>query len=198
MPSCNNKKQQLSAEKLFEKGIIAAKKKNYQSCIFNLGKVDEIAPYSPESKKSKPVLIFCHYMMREYDTVETEIQSYESLYPTSSEIPYLYYINALSHFREIKTHKKAQDAVQKFKVTAEKVFEKAPNSQYAQNLHLLYTFILEIEEAHKMYIAQNYLLDRNFISAVPRLIEIHENTESPATKQQTYHKITKLIEHFSK
>jgi|GEM_PF-6591807 len=179
--SCKKKEKQ--ANYYYEKGINAAKKNNYQSCVFNLNKIDEISPYSQESKNASPVLTFCHYAINDFEEMHTEIESFESLYPTSPELPYLYYLKTLSYYKIFKNHKKSLQIVNSLKNGITKVAEIDDSAEFTPNLNILLPFIEEVHEKNALYIANNYAVTGNFISAASRYSQLYQSTSSEETKK---------------
>lgn len=178
-----NPKVSPSADVLLQKGLKAAKQKKYESCIYNLGKIDDVAPYSNNSKISTPVLIYCHYMQGGYEEVEPMIDNFESVYPNNEQLPYVYYLRGLSHFRMLKNHKKSLNNVESLLLVIKRLDEIAPESKYAQNLNKLRPFLLDVQRKHAMYIAQNYVVTHNFIAAASRYANLYELTLNGETEK---------------
>ena len=173
--SCK-KHQEVPASIFFDKGLAGAKKKNYESCVYNLTKIDEISPYSSHAKTAQPVLIYCHYMQKNYDQIHPMVENFESIYPTSNQLTYLHYISALSYFRVIKSHRKSMQTVHNLTLKIQKVNEIDPYSVYAENLNKLLPFIAQIQDENTLYIAQNYAKTNDFISAAARYSALQEKT----------------------
>jgi len=180
LTSC--KKHEKQANFYFDKGVLAAKKKNYQSCIFNLNKIDEMAPYSQESKSAAPILIFCHYAMKDFEAMHSEINNFESLYPTSSELPYLYYIKTLSYYKTFKDHKKSLQIVESLESGIDKINEIDTTGSYSRNINMLIPFIEDVKEKNSLYIANNYAISQNFISAAARYSQAYNNSNEDNKK----------------
>ena len=179
--SCKKKEKQ--GDYYYEKGVNATKKRNYQSCVFNLNKIDEISPYSQESKNASPILTFCHYAIKDFEAMHAEIESFESLYPASSELPYLYYLKTLSYYKIFKNHKKSLQIVDSLKNGITKVAEIDDSTEFTPNLNILLPFIEEVHEKNALYIANNYAITGNFISAASRYSQIYQSTSSHETKK---------------
>ncbi len=179
--SCKQKEK--SAEFYYAKGLELAKKGKYQSCIFNLDKVDEIAPYSQESKNASPILIFCHYAIKDFESMHSEIDSFEAIHPTSSELPYLYYLKTLSYYKIFKNYRKGLQVVDSLKNGIDKVSEIDNSAEYSRNLNVLLPFVAQVRDKHSIYIANQYAVSGNFIASASRYSTIHTTTESEDTKK---------------
>jgi outer membrane protein assembly factor BamD len=177
------KKPEPTADALLEKGLKNAKEQKYESCIYNLGKIDEIAPYSTHSKTSTPVLIYCNYMQGNYENIQTMIDNFESVYPNNEQLPYVYYLRGLSHFRMIKNHKKSLQNIDNLLTVITRLNEIAPESKYTENLNKIIPFILELQDKHTLYIAQSYVKTQNFIAAMSRYSTLYEGTLTDETKK---------------
>lgn len=181
--SCK-KKPQVPANILLNKGLKYAKSKKYDSCISELSKIDDLYPYSSESKSAAPVLIYCHYMNKDYETVYPMIESFESLYPTSDQISYLYYIKGLAYFRSIKNHKKSMQIIDNLENTITSLNERDSSSIYAQNLSELLPFIAQIRINNQIYTAQNYVITHNHISAAERYSNLLKQDLTSSEKEK--------------
>lgn len=177
------KKNEDEPAKLLEKGIQKAIVKNYDSCIFHLSKIDDISPYSEHSKTGMPVLVYCHYMLRDYEQIHSMVESYESLYPSDSQLPYMHYLSALSYFRQIRNHKKSLLIDDKLLLEIQRVNEIAPYSPYAENLNKLLPFIAQMYDSHTLDIAQFYAKTNNYISSAQRYSTLYRETSSDETKK---------------
>jgi outer membrane protein assembly factor BamD len=169
--SCK-KKPPIPADVFLTKGIKYAKQKKYDSCVSQLAKIDELHPYSAESKTGMPVLIYCHYMNRDYETIYPMIESFESLYPNSDQLSYLYYIKALSYFRMIKNYRRSMEVILNLENTIFALYERDSQSKYAENLLHLLPFVAEMKLQNKIYTAQYYVSQQDYIAATGRYTEI--------------------------
>ena len=177
------KQKEKSVEFYYEKGLNAAKKYNYQSCIFNMDKVDEVAPYSQESKNASPILIFCHYAIKDFESMHSEIDSFETVHPTSPQLPYLYYLKTLSYYKIFKNHKKSTQVVESLKNGIEKVDEIDTSAEYSRNLNALLPFIEQVHDKNALYIANQYAVYGNFISSAARYSQLYTSTSNDETKK---------------
>lgn len=190
------KKEEPTAEFYLSKGFEGAKKKKFETCIYNLSKIDEKFPYSTYSKKSTPVLIYCNYMQKNYEAVHTMVESFESLHPTSNQLAYLYYLRALSYYRAFGNYRKSQENLENLTLMATRLSQIAPESQYVKNLNKLLPFIRTMEDSHTLYIAQHYTQTQNYISAAGRLAELHQATSSSETQRQAAQTMNALLANF--
>lgn len=193
--SCS-KKNEPEADIFLKKGFEGAKKKNFETCIYNLSLIDEKFPYSSHSKKSEPVLIYCHYMQKNFETVHTMTESYESLYPNSESLPYLYYLRAISYYRVFKNYKKSSENLDKLILMVKLLNQIAPESEYAENLNKLLPFIGEVQDKHTLYVVQNYIKTQNYIAAVGRLSELYDTTLDEETKKMTEKMMQEILINF--
>lgn len=170
------KKEKETPEQFFEKGIKNAKQRKYEACVFNLSKVDELSPYSNISKQSTPVLIYCHYMQNDLEDVHQMAENYESVYPHSEELPYLYYLRGIAYFRSIKNYRKSIEPAENIIKMVKRINDIAPGSVYAENINKLVPIVIEFQDRHNLYIAQHYVKTNNFISAAGRYSNLYNQT----------------------
>jgi outer membrane protein assembly factor BamD len=177
------KKPPIPADVLLAKGLKYAKNQKYDSCISELGKIDELHPYSNESKTATPVSIYCHYMNKDYEAIYPMIESFESLYPNSDQISYLYYLKALSYFRTIKNHRKSMELLDNLENTTVALYDRDPESKYSENLFHLLPFIVETRLDNKIYVAQHYVISQDYIAAAGRYSELYSQDLNATQKE---------------
>ncbi|MFT4967884.1 MAG: outer membrane protein assembly factor BamD, partial [Candidatus Deianiraeaceae bacterium] len=146
-------------------------------------KIDDVSPYSTYSKSATPVLIYCNYMQGNFDSIHPMVEGFESLYPISNQLPYLYYIRTLAYFRVIGNYRKSMQNIENMFTMIHKLNNIAPESEYTQNVNKLIPYTVELQDKKDLYIAQNYLNMDNFISSGSRYSKLYTKTLDRQLKQ---------------
>lgn len=137
--------------------------------------IDRQHPYTEWARKALVMGAFTNYRQAKYDEAVNMANRYVTLYPTSKEAAYAYYIIGLSYFRQIpevtrdqKDTKRAVDALQE-------VIDRYPNSEYVSDAKDKIRFAREQLSGKEMQVGRYYLERRQYLAAINRFKEVIED-----------------------
>ena len=101
--SCSKKTE--APEVLYEKGIKAVYKGNYNTASALFETIDEEYPYTEYAKNASILLAYVNYRNEEYSRLIPIVDIFIKVNPKDTAVPYLLYLKAMSFYTQIKTLK---------------------------------------------------------------------------------------------
>lgn len=196
LPSCSKKNNapEIEAGIVFENGMKHAKKHLYQNAIMDFEKVDGLQPYSEISKKASIMLIFCNFLLDNYEDVNAEAEMYTKLYPYDHYVPYIQYMKILSLSKGSRGDKRdinnSQDVVKEFNVL-QNGFPKSAYVDLAEPERvkaekLLFNSDINIAEFHRN--------SNNCLASIKRYIFIKQNFPKLANEEDYKIRISRSLD----
>ena len=165
--SCNKSENLLVPEKIlpqgilndldnFEKANIELENKNYDKSIEHLEIIEIYFPNSEYALKSKLLSGYIYFLKEEYEKTRIISDNFIKYYPSSKEIPYAHYLNAMTHYVLIKkpnfSQKESKIAKNKFNF----IINAYPESEYTNDILFKINIINNVIADHLMIIGKYY------------------------------------------
>jgi outer membrane protein assembly factor BamD len=116
--------------------------------------------------------VFSQYQHSSYDDAIASAQRYIALYPTSSDIAYVYYLQAMSYYNQIPEISRDQDRAAKATALFALIVEKYPKSEYAEDSRYKLQVTRDQLAGKEMLVGRYYLNQHNYSAAINRFREV--------------------------
>ena len=130
--------------------------------------IDRQHPYSEWARKALVMSAFASYRGGDYDTAINSSKRYLSLYPGSEEAAYAQYIMGLAYYRQIPDVTRDQKEAARAAATMREVFEKYPDSEYADDARAKLRIARDQLAGKEMQVGRYYLERREYVAAINR------------------------------
>ena len=130
--------------------------------------IDRQHPYSEWARKALVMSAFASYRSGDYDTAINSSKRYLSLYPGSEEAAYAQYIMGLAYYRQIPDVTRDQKEAARAAATMREVFEKYPDSEYADDARAKLRIARDQLAGKEMQVGRYYLERREYVAAINR------------------------------
>lgn len=189
LSGCASKDDDIDLSKYVE--TIDAPDKLYNEALANLegGRLGEAAkkfaaidrqhPYTEWARKSLVMGAFTNYRQGNYEEAISMSKRYNTLYPTSPESAYAYYIIGLSYFRQIPDVTRDQAASKRAIAAMQEVIDRYPDSEYVEDAKTKIRFARDQLAGKEMQVGRYYLERKDYLAAVKRfrgVVEEYSNT----------------------
>ncbi|MBB6259820.1 outer membrane protein assembly factor BamD [Paenochrobactrum gallinarii] len=189
LSGCASKDDAIDLSKYVE--TIDAPDKLYNEALANLdgGRLGEAAkkfaaidrqhPYTEWARKSLVMGAFTNYRQGNYEEAISMSKRYNTLYPTSPESAYAYYIIGLSYFRQIPDVTRDQAASKRAIAAMQEVIDRYPDSEYVEDAKTKIRFARDQLAGKEMQVGRYYLEGKDYLAAVKRfrgVVEEYSNT----------------------
>ncbi len=176
-----------TAKQIYESGVQALSKKNYDSAVQHFEALDTLYPFGEYAESGLINLVYAYYEGGDYAATAAVAERYIHLYPRSSRVDYAYYLRAMANFEKGKTwldnvyvkDPSARDlsSMQKAFVDFNELVTQFPRSKYAHDARNRMLYIRNLIAGHELQVANFYLQHQAYVAAANRAAYIVEHFE---------------------
>jgi outer membrane protein assembly factor BamD len=177
-------------EQLYEAGLGELRAHNYKSAADLFTKVAYEFPYHDLASKAHIMEIYSYYAMGDYDNVIPAVDNYIKIFPASTDIPYVYYLRALSYYEQIDPPVRDQTMTFEAKSALEELIARFPDTSYAKDSKIKLDLVNDHLAAQEMIIGRFYLHSGELISAINRFKVVVNNYSTTTHIQEALYRLT--------
>lgn len=156
------------ADEIYNDGLARLQKKDYPGSAKKFAELDKQYPYSQWQRKGLLMTTFSQYQSGNYDDTIASAQRYIGLYPTSPDLPYIYYLAAMSNYNQIPDIHRDQERAAKAAALFTEITEKFPKSEYAEDARYKLQVTRDQLAGKEMLVGRYYLNQHNYGAAINR------------------------------
>jgi outer membrane protein assembly factor BamD len=160
------------ADKLYNQGLARLQSKDYEGAAKKFAEIDKEHPYSQWQRKAILMTTFSQYQNGSYDDAIGTAKRYITLFPTSPDIPYIYYLEGMSYYNQIPDISRDQERAAKAAEIFTQITEKFPKSEYAEDARYKLQVARDQLAGKEMEIGRYYLDEHDYPAAVNRFREV--------------------------
>ena len=160
------------AENLYNQGLARLQNKDYAGAAKKFAELDKQYPYSQWQRKAILMTTFSQYQNGSYDDAIGTAKRYITLFPTSPDIPYVYYLEGMSYYNQIPDISRDQDRAAKAAEIFTQITEKYPKSEYAEDARYKLQVARDQLAGKEMQIGRYYLDRHDYAAAINRFREV--------------------------
>ncbi len=167
------------ADKLYNEGLANLEAGRLDEASKKFAAVDRQHPYTEYARKSLVMSAFTNYRKGNYEEAISMAKRYNTLYPTSDESAYAYYIIGLSYFRQIPDVTRDQAASRRAIAAMQEVVDRFPKSEYVEDAKTKIRFARDQLAGKDMQVGRYYLERKEYLGAIKRfrnVVEEYSNT----------------------
>jgi len=152
--------------------------KEYQQAAEAFDEVERQHPYSVWATKATLMSAYAYYQDNEYDDAISALDRFISLHPANPDVPYAYYLKALSYYEQISDVGRDQQMTQHAMDALDDVIRRFPDSKYARDAKLKKDLTVDHLAGKEMDVGR-YYQDRNqYLAAINRFKSVIENYQT--------------------
>ncbi len=160
--------EQLSAERLYNRGYKELDKTQYAKAALSFEKVELEHPYSKWATKAKLMGAYAYYKDQKYDDAILSLDRFIKYHPGNKDIAYAYYLKALCYYEQITGVEKDQENTRLALQALRQVITRFPNTEYAKDASLKLELTYDHLAGKEMEVGRYYLNQENYLSALNR------------------------------
>ncbi|HXW69881.1 MAG TPA: outer membrane protein assembly factor BamD [Methylocella sp.] len=160
------------ADQLYDQGLARLQNKDYDGAAKKFTELEKQYPYSQWQRKAILMAAFSQYQNASYDDAIATAKRYVTLFPTSPDLPYAYYLQAMSNYNQIPDISRDQGRAAKAAEIFSLIGEKYPNSEYAQDARYKLQVARDQLAGKEMQVGRYYLNLHNYAAAINRFREV--------------------------
>ncbi len=169
--------QQVAA--LYNEGLSQMNAGSYKTAAKKFAEVERLYPYSKWATKSLLMQGFSNYKGRNFGDAINACQRFISLHPGHVDMPYAYYLVALSQFDQISDVTHDQSQTQTALDALDEVSRRYPDSKYASDAKRKALLARDHLAAKEMEVGRYYITHGDYLAGINRFKKVvtdYQNT----------------------
>jgi outer membrane protein assembly factor BamD len=158
----------LPPEVVYNNGINAIQKQDYQGAINDFNDIEQNTPYSPWATNAQLMHGYAEYMRSHYSDAISALDRYIDLHPADRDIAYAYYLRALCYYEQISDVQRDQSDTLQAIAALQEVVNRFPDSAYARDAQLKIDLGEDQLAGHEMVIGKWYEKQHLYAAAIGR------------------------------
>ena len=202
--SCSNSNKNKKTEIIKEKDIELQMIESYEKAIDayidgdllfavkNFNDAEILFPQSVWAPRSALMAAYCYYELAYYSDAIFELERFLEIYPKDKNLPYAYYLLAMSNFENISSEKKDLKPIKDSKKFFKIIINRYPNTDFAIDSKYKLDLINTILASKEMYIARYYLSKEKWIPAINRFKAVLQNYDTTEYAPEALHRLVEV------
>jgi outer membrane protein assembly factor BamD len=155
-------------ELLYATGARRLDQRRWQDAIDYFEEVERQHPYSEWSRRAILMTLYASYESSKYDEAIAAADRFIQLYPGNPQVPYAYYMRAVSYYEQIADVGRDQAATAQAQRALREVISRFPDSEYAADSRLKLDAVNDQLAGKEMSVGRWYLRQNQPLAAISR------------------------------
>ncbi|HTI03200.1 MAG TPA: outer membrane protein assembly factor BamD [Acidisoma sp.] len=182
----------LPPEVVYNNGINALQKQDYQTAVNDFNDIEQNTPYSPWATNAQLMHGYAEYLRSHYSDAISALNRYIDLHPADRDIAYAYYLRALCYYEQISDVQREQATTQEAIDALQEVVNRFPNSAYARDAQLKIDLGEDQLAGHEMVIGKWYEKQHLYAAAIGRYQVVINNYQTTNHTAEALERLTEL------
>lgn len=178
-----------SVHELYNQATNALEKRNFNEAASLFDEVERQHPYSLWATKAQLMAGYANYEANQYSDALVTLNRFIQLHPGNKDIPYAYYLRALSYYEQISDVSRDQGVTQKALTSLQDTIRRFPNTKYARDAKLKLDLTRDHLAGKEMAIGRWYLRQREYLAAITRFRQVVEKYQTTSHIPEALHRL---------
>ncbi len=176
---------------LYNGAMDSLQKQDYATAVHTFEELERQYPYSGWATRAQMMVAYTHYHSGELDEAVLAAERFIRLHPGHKELPYMYYLRAMSFYNRVSDVKRDQGHTEDAMAAFEELMQRYPESDYSQDAKLKITLCRDHLAGKEMHVGRWYLAQKRYLAAINRFKNVVDSYE---TSSQTPEALMRLTE----
>jgi outer membrane protein assembly factor BamD len=182
----------LPPEQVYNSGINAIQKQDYQKAVDNFNDIEQNTPYSPWATNAQLMHGYTEYLRSHYTDAISALNRYIDLHPADRDIAYAYYLRALCYYEQISDDQRDQQSTLDAINALQEVVNRFPSSAYARDASLKIDLGTDQLAGHEMVIGEWYEKQHLYAAAIGRYQVVINNYQTTNHTAEALERLTEV------
>ena len=152
--------------------------------------VERQHPYSIWARRALLMSAYCYYQSNRYEEAVTTANTFIQLHPGNEDVPYAYYVKAVSLYEQITDVTRDQARTQEALTALQDLVQRYPASEYARDARLKIDLARDHLAGKEMTIGRHYLRSGQTLAAISRFRNVVENYQTTSHTPEALERLT--------
>lgn len=165
---------------------------DYAAAADAFEEVERQHPYSSWATRAQLMAAYASYENEDYDDALIALDRFIQLHPGSPEVPYAYYLKALSYYEQISSVGRDQKMTRLAHDALRDVVNRFPESEYARDAQLKLELTVDHMAGKEMDIGRYYLSQKQYLAAVNRFRAVVDSFQTTSHVPEALYRLTEV------
>ncbi len=177
-------------EELYNEAMDALDDGNYETAARLFDEVERQHPYSAWATKAQLMAAHAHYENDSFDDAIVALDRFIQLHPSSPDVPFAYYLKALTYYKQITDVGRDQRATRLAMESLDEVVRRFPDTDYARDARLKLDLTRDHLAGKEMEIGRFYLTLGHWLAAINRFKKVVDEYQTTTHVPEALHRLT--------
>ena len=174
---------------LYNTAVNSLEAREFKDAARKFEEVERQHPYSVWAIKAKLMAAYSNYQANQYDEAIIGLDRYIRLHPGNRDIPYAYYLKALSFYERISDVARDQKITEQALDALTEVVRRFPESKYARDAELKIDLARDHLASKQMDIGRYYHERGHYLAAINRFRRVIDNYQTTTHVPEALHRL---------
>lgn len=183
------KYEERPVEKLYNQAMEYLLEENYRFSAAYFAEVERQHPYSIWARRSMLMAAYSYYMLNDYQDAVLAAERFIGLHPGNRDVPYAYYLIAISYYEQISDVGRDQRATEDALAALREVSRRFPGTEYARDASLKIDLTHDHLAGKEMDVGRWYLRRGIYIGGINRFRNVIEKYQTTTHVPEALHRL---------
>ena len=179
-----------SVNVLYNEAVNALEFENFAQAAELFDEVERQHPYSQWATKAQLMAGYANYEDNNYVDALISLNRFIRLHPGNKDVPYAYYLKALSYYEQISDVSRDQEITRKARASLREVIRRFPSTKYSRDAELKLDLTLDHLAGKEMAIGRWYLRKSEYLAAINRFRQVVNNFQTTSHIPEALHRLS--------
>ena len=175
---------------IYNQATNALEKRHFEQAAALFDEVERQHPYSLWATKAQVMAGYANYEANNYGDALITLNRFIQLHPGNKDIPYAYYLRALSYYEQITDVSRDQGVTQKALTSLQDTIRRFPNTKYARDAKLKLDLTRDHLAGKEIAVGRWYLRQRGYLAAITRFRRVVEKYQTTSHIPEALHRLS--------
>lgn len=176
-------------EQLYNRALDQLGSSDFKNAAKSFEEVDRQHPYSVWAVKAQIMTAFAYYQSNKYDDAIIALDRFINLHPGHKDVPYAYYLKALSYYEQISDVGRDQRMTEQALNALGEVVKRFPDTPYARDARLKVDLAVDHLGGKEMEVGRFYQTRKEYVAAINRYRRVIEQYQTTTHTPEALHRL---------
>jgi len=177
---------------LYEKAMQNMTEQDYKLAAKSFEEVERQHPYSAWAVKAQIMTAYAYYKAEKYQDAIIAAERFVELYPANKDVPYAYYIRAISYYEQISDVARDQKMTLLARSSLQEIIKRFPKSEYARDARLKLDLTTDHLAGKEVDIGRYYQRKGDWLAAINRFQLVAKNYQTTSHAAEALYRLVEV------
>jgi outer membrane protein assembly factor BamD len=177
-------------EQIYNDAWVMIDRGNWTEAARQFDEVERQHPYSIWARRAMLMSAYCYYMGNRYDESVQTASSFIQLHPGNRDVPYAYYLKAMSLYEQIADVDRDQSKTDEALTALQDLIQRYPNTEYARDARLKIDLARDHLAGKEMAVGRFYLRSGDPLAAIVRFRSVVDRYQTTSHTPEALERLT--------